>query len=112
MLENVYPNHPVDLGDEQKLTLCPHDRLLYVGEDYPGTVATVLDDEDSPTETSSLKGTSSLRHTTSAIDRSVYRRRGGSLFEGERIPGCLAPNARLLCHICSQICTETAEKHI
>ena len=110
MLENVYPNHPVDLGDEQKLTLCPHDRLLYIGEDYPGTVATVLDDEDSPTEASSLKGTFFLSDPLS--DRSVRRRRGGSLFKGERILSCLAPNACFLCYVCSQICPETVEKHI
>jgi len=45
-LDNVYPGHVTDLAEEQKIDLCPHDRLLYVGGKYPGTIATVLEGED------------------------------------------------------------------
>ena len=45
-LDNVYPSHVTNLAEEQKIDLCPHDRLLYVGGKYPGTIATVLEGED------------------------------------------------------------------
>lgn len=53
LFESVYPHHAVDLAEEQKLDLCPHDRLLYVGGKYPGTIATVLDNDDPPTPATS-----------------------------------------------------------
>jgi len=45
-LDNVYPSHAMDPAEEQKIELCPHDRLLYMGGKHPGTVAAVLEGED------------------------------------------------------------------
>eukprot|EP00210_Caulerpa_lentillifera_P009231 g8800.t1 len=45
LLENPYPHHVAELLEEHRLELSPHDRLLYVGDDHPGTVATVLEDK-------------------------------------------------------------------
>lgn len=46
LLETPYPFHAAELSAEHKLELTSHDRLLYVGEDHPGTVATVLDNRN------------------------------------------------------------------
>lgn len=45
-METPYPFHAAELSAEHKLELTSHDRLLYVGEDHPGTVATVLENEN------------------------------------------------------------------
>ena len=76
-LDNVYPNHAADLTEEQKIDLCAHDRLLYVGGKYPGTIATVLEGEDSLVSDGSTHTPKGNRLLTVAVLLSVHR-----------LPGC------------------------